>query len=286
MVKYFNLFKKIILLIIMILTLFACSKQSGIVKHTKPAIPDGELLRYGYYVKGEKKEDIYLVTKKVYDKSGKYIYHIYLKDVLINEKAGDLHDYEKWPTYFIIDPVKGQVIEAEELIPAQISNGADYDILKSLRHWHFKSNFDKNYVEYTADIEKNNKLTIKNIKVPFNPNFPLWDATSFGFVGSRIMDDTSPGVAFMVQPLVMQKPISLVSKYDKPETIKTKLGKFSARKIIYTNTDPFFSVLMESYDLTSIKIWVDEKDTRIIVRMIVPWMTMDIEEISSIESLK
>ncbi len=223
-------------------------------------IPDGELLRYGNYIRGEKNSDTYYVTRLITNENG-VLYRIYANS---NYTA----DYTNWISYYLIDPKQGTVLESCEHLSTNqeyMRENAKYGIVNTF-FIHYILHRDKKYVEYTEKSLKENGVSESRYKVDINPGFPSWDGGAFFMLSPRFMDVKSGGIFYLVGPAFFKEPVPVTLKYEAKASIGTKAGTFRVKKMATVIADPFIGKLMEPFTKEG-STWVEDSDRRLLIKI-------------------
>lgn len=172
-------------------------------------IHDGEFLRYGIYNGGEKSSDLYMVTKKIIDANGKIFYRIYSDEITISSGKKLPGNYTNWPSFYLIDPSRGSLIESEVNYNTNDFQDNSPDDLRGMIYSHYQLYSDKGYVENSSKKVKDNKTNENKNRVKINPKFPSWDGNSAGYFSMRFMDVSSPGIMYIISPGGIKDPFLL-----------------------------------------------------------------------------
>jgi hypothetical protein len=252
-------------------------------------ITDGEYLHYGYYSGGEKSSDTYFVTKKETGSNGNLLLRVYsiTEDVSGGKKIPD--KYTDWPTFYLIDPVRGSTIESR--FQNQYSSSTDNDTnslkndpYKGLISSHYQLFQDPGYVEYISKVRKGKEITENRCRINLKGNFPTFDANSFFFLPVRVMDIAGGGIMYLVAPELLKEPLPFFFKSEAEESVKVKAGIFDSHRLVVMAGDPFLGAVGEPI-LKKAAFWVDKKK-RITVKIqfAFGFGTMELEEISNVST--
>lgn len=269
-----------VLLFFSALCILSCSKAGFIPLKTRDKIniPDGEFLHYESYKGNEKDSDFYYITRKT-----NQLYRIYMKNISVNSRKIITGEYTNWPSLFIIDPVKGSVIEMSMTMDTNTSiyknneTGMAYPY-----YWDYKLSSDKSRVDFNMKSILNRKLTISRYRVRVNPAFPVWENISLSSFAPRFLDYHNSGILYSVAPFVLKDPLPFSFKHIKSEEIETKAGSFKTDEIETAMADPFLERMMSRFTEGS-GMWVDSSSGLLIKNRFLGSETV-LENISNIFS--
>ena len=244
-------------------------------------IHDGEFLRYGIYNGGEKSSDLYMVTKKIIDANGKIFYRIYSDEITISSGKKLPGNYTNWPSFYLIDPSRGSLIESEVNYNTNDFQDNSPDDLRGMIYSHYQLYSDKGYVENSSKKVKDNKTNENKNRVKINPKFPSWDGNSAGYFSMRFMDVSSPGIMYIISPGGIKDPIPFTYRYVAKETISTKAGTFRVKRAKTVMGDPFLGKLMEPV-LKNANLWFEDSDRKLLIKVDGFGQLLTLEEISNV----
>ncbi len=283
-------FLRIFSFLISVLIIISTVSCANLGKQKLPAkvypvvnVSDGEYLVYGYYVGGEKSSESYMVTKKETGKNGELFYKVYGVQAKSPADRKIPDNYKEWPSFYIIDPWQGSVIEAVYSIKTSDIKDIDpANPYSSLIYSHYKLHRDSGYVEYTSKSLKNKELIEKNYRVNIKKDYPVCDANSTFYFPTRFLDVRNGGILYMVSPEFLKDPVPFSFKYESRETIRTKAGQFAAIKGAVVSGDPFIGQLVGPL-LKKFAIWYEDSDRRLTVKIQLAYGGyMELEEISNV----
>ncbi len=236
-------------------------------------IPDGEYLHYGYYYRGEKALDNYMVTRKITNGMGGFSYLIYFDMISVSVKEGPAKDYTKWPMFFLVDPLSGSLVESV------IKYSTNSPGINGVIYSHYR--LLKGYVEYITRSLKNHETNENRYRVNVKPGFPSWDMWSSIYFTLRFLDVRSPGVEYVIIPEVMKEPIPFSAVYLGKETIKTGAGSFDVIKAKMPMGDPFLGRLLDPM-MGNAYSMIEDSDRRLVVKIGAADNGNVLEEISNV----
>ncbi len=218
---------------------------------------DGEFLKYGTYVNGERKSMFQLVTR-------------------INEQK------EEAFLYF-----HGNDFSSRLPLPAHYTNygfqmviSTKYGSLSSVR-WNFledtKKEGRKSNTNFILEVDSENQNALyrsiawdgsetrsTSSKINLKKDIPIWTIESSSFGAARFLDIKSPGIIQVVIPNLKQTiPGRFI--YLGNEILSTPAGKFNTLKVGFIITDPFLSRLLERY-LKEMFFWIEDGPRALIVK--------------------
>ncbi len=249
-------------------------------------IHDGEFLKYVNYEDGGGIGGVfYQVTRIETNKAGNILYRIYQCILSAKDFKKSPGYYKNWPSYYLIDPKLGSVIESLTVYNTNdTKNEVNYSMgFEGMVYWHYKFDYETGHIENVTKYVKDTLTNTKTCSVNVNPDIPAWDPTSLIYFLGRFLDPRSPGIFYMVAPEIMKNPIPFSIKLAKKENISTKAGNFIANKVNTISGDPFIGKLMEPFIKNWI-IWVADSDSRLIVKLRPPagGLSIVLEEISNV----
>ena len=283
MVKSFKFFIGIVLLItFFIINAYTMGNKQVIPMkpYSSINIPDGEYLHYAIYTGGEKETDIYYLTKKETNSIGGIIYYLYKDSVSVTNSSKHQKDYKKWPSYTIIDPKQGAVIEANAFFDTNAL--LDYNnVGGDVFYYHYQLNNEQGYVDYISKTLKKNQVRTMHSRVNVKPGLPVWDRASLFVLSMRFIDFNSGGSMFMVVPDVLKTPIACTYKFISKENISNSAGNFKVNKLSFILTDAFISKLM-GYMLKDMYTYIEDSDRRLMIQYHTFGSEYKLEEISNV----
>jgi hypothetical protein len=195
--------------------------------------------------------------------------------------------YTDWPTFYLIDPALGFMIESRYQNQYTFDTNSNLkeseDLYRGLVSSHYQLYPDRGYVEYISKIKKNGEITENKYRINLRGNFPTWDANSFFFLPIRVMDTAGGGILYMVFPEVGKEPFPFFFKSEAEEPVKVKAGIFKTHRLVVMAGDPFLARLAEPI-LKKAAFWVDDSK-RITVKIQFAW-GLGVEELEEISNVK
>ncbi len=271
-----------ILILIMFLIFTGCSLAKTPMKtYSSIDIPDGEFLHYVVYSGGEKIGDSYMVIKKGTGPDSRLLYRIYKNEIRISSGKSLPGNYRDWPSYCLIDPRLGSVLEWEETYDTNTEIFKENEALFYPYYFQFHYNYNRGYVDEIIKSVKGKETTSARYHVAVNPDFPVWDQINFSFFGPSFMDVRSGGIIYMVAPFMLKEAAPVTFKYQASETITTKAGNFRALKETFLISDPFIGNLMDSFLKTS-KFWIEDSGRKLLLKSQLGGTEVILEGISNI----
>ena len=283
MVKSLKLFTGIVLLMMFfVISAYTMGSKQVIPMKTYSSIniPDGEYLHYSAYTGGEKVSDIYYVTKKQTNSSGGIIYYLYKDSVPVTNSSKHQVDYKKWPSYTIIDPKQGAVIEANAFF-ATNSMSQYNNVGGDVFYYHYQLNNEQGYVDYISKTVKKDQVRTMRSRVNVKPGLPIWDRAGVFMQSTRFMDFNSGGSMLMVVPDVLKTPIACTYKFISKENISNSAGIFKVNKLCLMLTDAFMGKLLD-FMLKGMYTYIEDSDRRIMILYHTPGTDWKLEAISNI----
>lgn len=243
------------------------------VKPKKLLIQDGEQLKYGNFVGGERYQDINLVSRLSEDQNKVYVY---IGKYNIGSKLLMPKHYTNYQRQFTVS------LESASLI----SGFGDY-VQQSLEEnttgeVAFRINIDavKNMAVYASDIWDGYEMRTKTTRVKLVPGYPVWDVPSVAFIGSRYLDLSGSGIIYGVYPTVVKEAVPVNVRMIKKEVLNTPLGKINTTKFGIGVTDQFLSQLLESY-IKELYIWIEDAPRGLVIKTQSPTESYILEGIST-----
>ena len=249
-------------------------------------IPDGEYLKYGYYLGGEKASETCMITRKETNDKGELLYRVYMAETEFPGGRKIPGNYMNWPSYYLIDPTRGSVLESvfkwntNDIAFKTKAQDIPYSsLVYSIYQFHIK----EGYVEYMSRSMKNSELIERNYRVNVKADYPVWDGISFFYFPSRLMDIRGGGTMYIVTPEFLKEatPFSLI--YRSKEKVVTKAGNFNTFKVSIITDDPFLERLAEPI-LKKASFWVEDSGMRLTVKVQFAFGggVVELEEISNV----
>ncbi len=247
-------------------------------------ISNGEFLHYGFYAKGEKQKDWYYVTEKITNEKGGIMYRVYSDMVTLERvKKGKAlaKNYKDWPSFYLIDPAKGCLIESEMKYDVNDFKDNSDKEFRGMIYSHYQFYQDKGYVEFITKSENGDKTNESKYRLKVDSNFPYWDGSSTGFLSMRFMDINSPGYMYTIIPQAIKEPMPFTYRFISKETLSIKPGKFQINKLNVIMADPFIAKLMEPF-LKNLAFLIEDSDRRLLVKFETPMGYDVLEDISNV----
>jgi hypothetical protein len=222
-----------------------------------------------------------MIIRRETNRNGEVLYRIYKNEIRITSGKKHPGNYTDWPSFSLIDPGRGSVMEWEE---SHDTNAQIYKNNESVFYpYYFQYQYypDKGYVDELIKSIKGSQTTSAKYRVKVNPDFPAWDQISFAFYGARFMDARSGGIIYMVAPFLLKEAAPVTFKYIATETIQTKAGTFRAHKINIIVADPFIGKLLDSMTKSS-ALWIEDSDRRLLIKSQLMGNDTVLEEVSNI----
>ncbi len=266
-------------LLVFVLALFAISTTPCLAEDPPPAQPrkllieDGELLKYGFFVGGERSQDINIVTW--YSPDRKEI-KVYVGKHFIGTDIPMPRNFADYQRQFVIS------LETASIVKSFGDYDKEFRAANETGEIAFDTVIDpiKNVAVYTSKIWDGYDLRTKTFRVRLKPNYPVWDAASLAFIGSRYLDLSGKGVVYGLYPTVVKDAVPISARLIKKETIDTPLGKFNTLKYGIGITDPFLAQLLDSY-VKELSIWIEDAPRGLVVKTESPDGINILEEIST-----
>ncbi len=272
-----------ILIIILIHTASAFSmgnKTLPMKTYTGTEITEAEFLHYCQYFGGERDSDYYYVTRTETNGKGGLYYRVYYITIPVSEGKKPPENYSNWPSFFVIDPKTGSIIESEFKLNPNDSIKWAKGGLGYLIYGHYKLFHDKGYVEYFSKKKTDYGTNETRYIVRFNTDIPSGDVSGVYFQ-PRFLDPLNTGVYYKIIPEFMKDAMPVTMKFLSKETIKVKAGTFRVNKYSIVMADPFVGKLVESVMKNSI-IMIEVSERRLVVKSDIPGGYVELEEISNI----
>lgn len=262
-----------------VLLFCAISALPSLAQDAPPAQPrkllieDGEFLKYGDYISGERYNDVNIVSWLSPD--GKSI-DVYVGNHFLGTNIPMPKSYVDYQRRFMVS------LETASLIRSSGDWSKEFLAENRTGELAYTTAIDrvKNLAVYTSKIWDGYELRTKTMRVKLKPNYPVWDPTSIAFVGSRFLDLSGKGIVYGVYPLVVKEVIPINAHFIKNETIDTPLGKFHTLKYGVGITDPFLAQLLDSY-VKEMSIWIEDAPRGLVVKTESPGDQFILEEIST-----
>ncbi len=262
-----------------IIILCAISTLPCLAQEAPPALPkklliaDGEFLRYGDFISGERYNDVNMVSWLSSDGKG---IEVYVGNHFLGTNIPMPKDYVDYQRHFVVSLETASLIRSsgdwtkEFLAENRTGEVAYTTVIDRVR----------NLAVYSSKIWDGYDMRTKTVRVKLKPNYPVWDPTSIAFVGSRFLDLSGKGVVYGVYPLVVKEVIPISAHFIKKEIIDTPLGKFSTLKYGVGITDPFLAQLLDSY-VKEMSIWIEDAPRGLVIKTESPGDQFVLEEIST-----
>ena len=242
------------------------------LKASKIKFEDGEYLRIGTYVSGEKTEESYIVSRIDTNKNR---VEVYWQTVNLNRKQKLPGHYTDYNTYrFTIDLETGSPLSVIYQNPLTDDKGniRSSDILSE----------DKSEIQSDSEYWDGYELKKIHSKIPLRKGYPIILHPLTVFYTARFLDISSPGIAYLCWPQILKQPIPLSFIFLGRETVKTPAGEIKTIKVHWNVSDPFLAKLMQPYMNESF-IWVEDSPRRLVVKAMNPSAQLILEEVSTIK---
>ncbi|MGA2140981.1 MAG: DUF3108 domain-containing protein [Brevinematales bacterium] len=252
----------------------------------KTDIRDGEYLKYGYYLSGEKQSETCMVTRKETGSNGDLLYRVYMAETEIPGGRKIPGNYLNWPSYYLIDPSHGCVLESVFIWNTNdiaFKTKAQDIPYSSLIYSCYQLHMKEGYVKYVSRSMKNTEIIERNYRVDVKADYPVWDGISFFYFPSRMMDIRGGGTMYIVTPEFLKDATPFSLKYKSREKVVTKAGDFSTFKVSVITDDPFLERLAEPI-LKKASFWVEDSPRKLTVRIQFAFGggVVELEEISNV----
>ncbi len=231
-------------------------------------IPDGEFLRYGNYTRGEKTYDVVFVAKIITNENGNVLYRIYSDMIAYPGGKKPQKDYTKWPSYYLIDPQKGLVLEVEQYLSTnseEMKNNTIYGMGDTF-YTHYILHQDTGNVEYKTKGFKDNGIIESSYKAYIKPGYSAWEGGAYFMFSPRFMDPKSGGIMYLVAPAFLKDPVPITIMSAAKEIIETTAGTFNVIKVNTIMADPFIGKLMEPI-IKSSGYWIEDSDRKLLIKI-------------------
>ena len=124
----------------------------------------------------------------------------------------------------------------------------------------------KNVAVYTSKIWDGYDLRTKTFRVRLKPNYPVWDAASLAFIGSRLPRPLGEGCR--LRPISDGRQRCGADQraiHQEGDHRYVPLGKFNTLKYGIGITDPFLAQLLDSY-VKELSIWIEDAPRGLVVK--------------------
>lgn len=265
------------LLFVVLLTAIStmpCSAQDlPPVQPKKLLIEDGEFLKYGDFLGGERYQDVNIVSRYSADRK---TMTVYVGKHFIGTNFPMPPNYTDYQRQFVISLETASMLRSfgdyykEYLAENKTGEVAFSTVIDSAR----------NVAVYVSKIWDGYDLRTQTMRVKLRPNYPVWDVASLAFVGSRFLDLSGKGIVYGVYPTVVKDAVPIRAHFIKKETIDTPLGKFETLEYGVGITDPFLAQLLDSY-VKELNIWIEDAPRGLVIRTESPEDNYILEGIST-----
>lgn len=240
------------------------------MKASKIKFEDGEYIRMGTYVGGEKTQEWYIVARIDSNKNIVYIYWYYL---FMNKNQTIPMHYTNFNTFhYTIDLKTGCELSSYYQNP--------FTNEKGLIQSSFILNKDKNEIQADAKYWDGYEMKTIHSTIPVPKDYPIFDPGAIFYI-IRFFDITGPGIVYMCQPQFLKQPIPTTFTFLGKETVKTPAGEFKTFKVSMMVADPFLAKLMQPYTKESF-MWLEESPRLLVVKVETPGTKYILEEVSDI----
>lgn len=250
-------------LLLLAITILPClAEDPPPAQPRKLLIEDGELLKYGYFVGGERAQDISIVT---WYSSDRKTIQVYVGKHLIGTNIPMPTKYEDYQRQFVIS------LETASITKSFADFTKEYQAANQTGEIAFNTQIDpaKNIAIYVSKIWDGYDLRTKTFRVKLKPNYPVWDAASLAFIGSRYIDLSGKGIVYGLYPTIVKDAVPISARLIKKEPIQTPLGVFNTLKYGIGITDPFLAQLLDSY-VKELFVWIEDAPRGLVVKTEAP----------------
>lgn len=239
----------------------------------KISIEDGEFLKYGTYIGGERYQDVNIVSR--FSADHKTI-KVYVGKHFVGTNVPMPSKYTDYQRQFVIS------LETASMIKSTGDYYKESLAMKTTGEVAFDTQIDttKNIAVYVSKIWDGYDLRTKTTRVKLKPGYPVWDAASLAFVGARYLDLSGKGIVYGVYPTIVKDAVPISARYLKKETVETPLGKFETLKYGIGIIDPFLAQLLDSY-VKEMSIWIEDAPRGLVIKTQSPEEGYILEEIST-----
>jgi hypothetical protein len=243
------------------------------VKPRKILIEDGELLKYGNFVGGERYQDLNIVSWFSADRK---TIKVYVGKRFIGTNIPMPKKYTDYQRQFVISLDTASMVRSfgdytKEYLAQNLTGEVAFDTVVDPA---------KNLAIYTSKIWDGYETRTKTTRVKLKPGYPVWDAASLAFVGSRYLDLSGRGIVYGVYPTIVKDAVPISARFIGRESLEIPLGTFNALKYGIGITDPFLAQLLESY-VKEINIWIEDSPRGLVLKTQAPDEVNILEEIST-----
>ena len=227
-----------------------------------PVVEDGEMLKYSDYISGEKTAELYLVYKKESLSGWGDVIKVYEFINSMNKPRKLPLKLSEFEGYYIVSLKNASLVEEYR----NFSNRITSDNLKGPYQHFYQMNADQKQIDYSQKIWDGYESRDTKSRIKIKPDYPVWDGNSIAFLGSRYLDLSSEGMAYLVEPSILKDPIPFTVKIFAHETVTTPvLGKFPAKKYGALISDPFIGKLINSM-MSETFMWVEDSPRKLVVK--------------------
>lgn len=227
------------------------------MKASKIKLEDGETIRMGTYVGGEKTEEWHMVARVDAKKNRIQIYWQVLNLSAKPPQVLPAH-YTDYGTFrYTIDLESGSQLSSVYQNPLTNDKG-------NLRS-SFVLDAEKNEIDSLADYWDGYELKRIHSRIPVRKGYPVFDPGLIFFI-PRFLDITGPGIVYLCEPRALKQPIPISFRFLGRETVRTPAGEFKTLKISMVIADPFLSKLMQPM-LRESYIWLEDSPRLLIVKV-------------------
>ena len=242
-------------------------------KPRKILVEDGELLKYGTFVGGERYQDINIVSR--FSADGKTI-KAYVGKHFIGTSVPMPKKYTYYQRQFVISLATASMVRSfgdyyKEMVAMNQTGEVAFDT---------EIDQVKNVAVYVSKIWDGFDLRTKTTRVKLKPGYPVWDVASMAFIGSRFLDLSGKGIVYGVYPTMVKEAVPVSARFIKKEAVQTPLGKFETLKYGVGVTDPFLAQLLDSY-VKEMSIWIEDAPRGLVIKTQSPAESYILEEIST-----
>ncbi len=224
------------------------------MKISKAKVLDGEYIRMGNYLGGEKTGYTYIVTRIDTNKNRAEIYWQNI-DLIRKQNLPDHYtNYNTW--HYIFDFQSGRLLYS--------SYQTAFTNDKGLTHSTFSLDEEKSEAQSDYEYWDGYEKKISHSKIPVQKGYPIVDMNSIVYF-PRFLDITGSGLVYLCQPNVLKQTIPFTFTFIGKETVKTPAGEFKTIKASINLEDPFLAKLFAPYE-RELLIWIEDSPRRLFIK--------------------
>jgi hypothetical protein len=259
-VNFMKILKSVILLILLVLLadniLSAMgSKITDIpMKSSKIKLEDGEYIRMGNYVGGEKIGEWHFAARVHKSENRAEFY-----EQELNLKTGQKlpSHYTNFKTYrYTVDLNTGSLISSFYQNPSTNE--------KRVQSSDFRLDEERNVINFSYGIWDGNSLKTSRYKIEVRKGYPICDMSSMAYI-TRFLDITGPGVVYLCVPDFLKEPLPIRFSYLGREIVHTTAGDFKTIKATFVVADPFLGKLLSPY-MKDLTMWIEDSPRMLFVK--------------------